>query len=126
MRFTSARVAVAATALLFGSGAALAQDQCTCPPPPSGGSSDANQWTGSSSSSNGNSNNQGSISAGWTPPTSYEPAPAIQEVPKIKATPQTIENGTKKAIDQLTNQNILPPGKLARPLSPYKDDWQTR
>lgn len=110
MRFTttSTRVAVAASALLFGASAVLADNnQCTCPP----SSGDASQWTGGNSGNTNNNGGGGSISSGWTPPASYEPQPAIKEVPKIKATPQTIENGAKKAIEQLTNQNVLPSGE---------------
>lgn len=87
MRFQPA--AFAASALLFGASAVLAQDQCSCP----------------------SSNDAGSISSGWTPPASYQPAPQVVPVPKVQATKQTIQDGTQQAIQQLTNQNILPGGR---------------
>lgn len=74
----------------------IASQQCTCEPDNAGGGQIVGQepWTN------------------WDPSAYESPKPKpIKKVPKVTPTEENLTNGAVQAVQQLTNQNVLPPGE---------------
>ena len=107
MRFTTSAL-VALPAVLLASSSAFTSvyaNECTCPPSWNDGGN-SNNGGGGSSSSGGSGSGSGGDNY-WAP--SVKP---IKYVPKVPATKENLQNGAADALKQLTDKNVLPPGKF--------------